>query len=89
MADAILSRPAPVPAAIASTVPVIRLARGLASEGLTIRCDGRTLVIDEVDAVMGIAWYDRLTKAERLHWHRVAGSAAPADAWAAFQRGES
>ena len=39
------------------------------------------------DAELGIAWYNRLSRAERLHWHRVASSAVPADAWRAFQAG--
>lgn len=38
------------------------------------------------DAELGIAWYNRLSRAERIRWHRVSGSAVPADAWAAFQR---
>jgi hypothetical protein len=39
------------------------------------------------DAELGMAWYNRLSKAERLHWHRVAASAVPADCWRAFQAG--
>ena len=39
------------------------------------------------DAELGMAWYNGLTKAERLHSHRVAGSAVPADAWHMFQSG--
>jgi hypothetical protein len=39
------------------------------------------------DAEFGMAWYNGLTKAERLHWHRVAGSAVPADASRMFQSG--
>jgi hypothetical protein len=39
------------------------------------------------DAELGMAWYNGLSKAERLHWHRVAGSAVPAAAWRTFQSG--
>ena len=39
------------------------------------------------DAKIGIAWYNRLSRAERTLWHRVAGSAVPADCWRAFQAG--
>jgi hypothetical protein len=38
------------------------------------------------DAVAGIAWFNSLPHAERLHWLDVAGSAVPADAWEAFKR---
>jgi hypothetical protein len=41
------------------------------------------------DAEMGIRWWNGLTQAERAHWLEVAGSAVPADAWAAFKMGES
>ena len=37
------------------------------------------------DAELGMRWYNGLSKAERLRWHRIAGSAVPADAWRAFQ----
>lgn len=37
------------------------------------------------DTGAGIAWYNSLSCAERLHWHEVADSAVPADAWRAFQ----
>ncbi len=37
------------------------------------------------DAAAGMHWYNGLTKPERLHWRRVAGSAVQADAWRAFQ----
>ena len=87
-----------VPALIAGSVPMVRLSEALARAGLTARHDGdRGLLIIEpaattraripADAEMGMVWYNRLSKAERLHWHRVASSAVPADAWAAFQSG--
>ena len=86
-----------VPAAIAGSVPLVRLSEALARAGLVCRHDAdRGLLVIEgaattratipADAEMGIAWYNRISKAERLHWHRVAGSAVPADAWATFQR---
>lgn len=33
----------------------------------------------------GMAWWNRLTEPERRHWLDRAGSARPADAWAAFK----
>ncbi len=87
-----------VPAAIAGNVPLVRLSEPLARAGLTARhdADRRMLVIEPAqsaqsaipqDAELGMRWYNGLSKAERLRWHRVAGSAVPADAWAAFQSG--
>ena len=87
-----------VPAAIAGNVPLVRLSEALARAGLTARhdADRRMLVIEPAqsaksvipqDAELGMRWYNGLSKAERLRWHRVAGSAVPADAWAAFQSG--
>lgn len=35
----------------------------------------------------GLEWWNGLTESDRAHWMRVAGSAVPADAWKAFQRG--
>ena len=43
---------------------------------------------DLQDAVTGIRWFNGLPKAERRRWLDVAGSAVPADAWAAFKRGQ-
>ncbi len=85
-----------VPAAIAGNVPLVRLSEALARAGLTARhdADRRMLVIEPqqravipADAALGMRWYNGLSKAERLRWHRVAGAAVPADAWAAFQSG--
>jgi hypothetical protein len=91
-----------VPAVIAGNVPLVRLSEALARAGLIGRhdADRGVLVIELVqsqpvavrrlipqDAELGITWYNRLSKAERLHWHRVAASAVPADAWRAFQSG--
>ena len=91
-----------VPAIIAGSVPLVRLSEALARAGLTARHDGDrgVLVIEPAqsqpaaarplipqDAELGITWYNGLSKAERLHWHRVAASAVPADAWRAFQAG--
>ena len=38
------------------------------------------------DEAAGIAWWNRLTEAERAQWLAVAGSAVPADAWVAYKR---
>ena len=88
---------ADVPALIAGNVPLVRLSEALAPAGLTARHDAdRGLLVIEpaatmraripADAELGIAWYNRLSRAERIRWHRVAGSAVPADCWRAFQR---
>ena len=87
-----------VPAVIAGSVPLVTRSEALARAGLTARhdADRRMLVIEPAqsaksvipqDAELGMRWYNGLSKAERLRWHRVAGSAVPADAWAAFQSG--
>ena len=98
-----IRNPTEVPALIAGSVPLVRLSEALARAGLTARhdADRGALVIEPVeggaapkpralipaDADFGIAWYNGLSKAERALWHRVAGSAVPADAWRAFQSG--
>jgi hypothetical protein len=93
-----IRNPTEVPAVIAGSVPLVRLSEALARAGLTARhdADRRMLIIEPAattrttipaDAEMGIAWYNGLSKAERALWHRVAGSAVPADAWRAFQSG--
>ena len=101
MATASISPPtaaSEVPAVIAGNIPVVSLAEALARAGLVGRhdADRHVLVIEPAaavrsvipqDAALGIRWYNGLSKAERLHWHRVAGSAVPADAWRAFQSG--
>ncbi len=87
-----------VPALIAGSVPMVRLSEALARSGLTARhdADRGVLVIEPAhaagvkipaDAELGIAWYNRLSRAERIRWHRAAGSAVPADCWRAFQSG--
>ena len=38
------------------------------------------------DAEAGTVWYNALTREEREHWHRIADSAVPADAWEAYKR---
>ena len=87
-----------VPAIIAGSVPLVRLTEALARSGLTARHDAdRGLLVIEpaaitraripADAELGIAWYNRLSRAERIRWHRAAGSAVPADCWRAFQSG--
>lgn len=37
------------------------------------------------DALRGSLWWNSISRAERLHWLEIAGSAVPADAWRAFQ----
>ena len=42
---------------------------------------------DTDDSRAGLAWYNRATLTERRHWHQVARSAVPADAWEAYKAG--
>ena len=84
-----------VPAVIAGSVNLMAFAGALAQAGIVGRYDADrgVLVIEPAevssvipkDAELGMAWYNRLTKAERLHWHRVAASAVPADAWTCYK----
>lgn len=39
------------------------------------------------EALVGMAWWNGLTRTERARWLEIAGSARPADAWRAFQAG--
>jgi hypothetical protein len=39
---------------------------------------------DDRDVAIGMAVYNGWTRAERLHWHQVAGSARPVDAYRAY-----
>lgn len=43
---------------------------------------------DTDDVRAGMAWYNRATVTERRHWHEIARSAVPADAWEAYKAGE-
>jgi hypothetical protein len=82
-----------VPAMIAASVPASRLARALAEAGLRTRYDAgkQALIIepraaDVADGLIGMAVYNGWTRAERMHWHTVARSSVPADAWEAWRR---
>lgn len=54
-------------------------------------CDGRAMLPSQTaqerpgDALVGMSWYNGLTRQERAEWHRKARSAVPADAWRAFK----
>ena len=39
------------------------------------------------DARAGLAWYNSANVTERRHWHQIARSAVPADAWEAYKAG--
>ena len=39
------------------------------------------------EALIGMSWFNGLSRSERAYWLDVAGSACPAAAWAAFQSG--
>ena len=87
-----------VVAIVAADVSLLRLARALATENLVVRDDAdRGVVLIEPagllpnlfseDVRRGVDWYNRLSEAERLHWHKVANSNMPADCWDAFKCG--
>ena len=38
------------------------------------------------DEQQGMDWWNQLTEDERANWLQIAGSAVPAEAWAAYQR---
>jgi hypothetical protein len=38
------------------------------------------------DDLAGAAWWDSLSEPRRADWREIAGSAKPADAWAAYKR---
>jgi hypothetical protein len=83
-----------VPAVIAGSVNLLKFSEALALAGLIGRHDAdRGLLVIEpaqearkpVPAWSGMAVYNGWTEAERALWHRVAASAVPADAVAAFE----
>ena len=39
------------------------------------------------DALVGMLWWNELTRAERAYWLDVVGTAVPSDGWRAFQAG--
>ena len=84
-----------VPAVIAGSVNLMAFAGALAQAGIVGRYDADrgVLVIEPAQgarqpvnpAWSGMAIYNGWTEAERALWHRVAASAVPADAVAAFE----
>jgi hypothetical protein len=82
-----------LPAVIAGTVPASRLARALAEAGLRTRYDsGRNALIIEpraerevAGALVGMSVYNSWSRQERMHWHQIARSSVPADAWEAWR----
>lgn len=46
------------------------------------RCDPKPTA----DEAAGIAWWNGLSEADRAAWLKGAGSAVPAEAWAAFKQ---
>ena len=49
--------------------------------------DGARLRSPTVSEQVGMAWWNRLSEAERAYWLRVANSARPVDAYRAYSRG--
>jgi hypothetical protein len=39
------------------------------------------------EALIGMSWFNGLSRSERAYWLELAGSARPADAWRTFQAG--
>ena len=64
---------------------------GLDDDAKCELCDGSAALPPQTaqerpaDALLGMAWYNGLTRRERSEWHQRAGSAVPADAWAAYK----
>lgn len=42
-----------------------------------------------IDEENGMTWWNSLTEVARSYWLSVAGSAVPADAWAAYKLAQS
>lgn len=85
-----------VSAVIAGSVNLLKFTEALARAGIVGRFDSdrRVLVLEparkpernSADALTDMAVYNGWTKAERMHWHTVARSSVPADAWEAYKR---
>jgi hypothetical protein len=82
-----------VPALIAGNVNLMRFAEALARAGMAGRYDAArgVLVLEAMEpdhnpaeALVGMAVYNGWSRAERAHWHQVAHSAVPADAFNAY-----
>lgn len=78
-------------ARIRGDVDIFALLGTLEQAGLCGTFDGECLVIEPAEEECAILewepmrWYNSLSPTERAHWHEVAGSAAPTDAWAAWK----
>jgi hypothetical protein len=48
--------------------------------------DRRVSDVIHRDAMEGILWWNSMTEGDRANWMKIAGSAVPAEAWAAYQR---
>ena len=85
-----------IPASIAGTVHLMRVSQAIACPDRVGRKEaGRHLIFrpaaredrGPADALVGMARWNGLTRAERVYWLDVAGPAVPADGWRAFQTG--
>jgi hypothetical protein len=45
--------------------------------------------VEEGSTQQGVDWWNRLQEPQRAHWLAVAGSAVPAEAWAAYLLGQA
>jgi len=43
----------------------------------------------DTDGEAGMFWWNNITEVQRAYWLSVAGSAVPADAWAAYKIAQS
>jgi hypothetical protein len=50
---------------------------------------GGAFAVEEVNPRQGMDWWNLLQEPERAHWLAVAGSAVPAEAWAAYLLGQA
>lgn len=41
--------------------------------------------LKKADVLLGMLWWNRLTKSQRASWLKLANSAVPADAWRKFK----
>lgn len=84
-----------VPAVIAGSVNLMRFTEALARAGVVGRYDADRQVLvlepasaprrDVADGLVGMAAYNGWSREERMHWHTVARSSVPADAWEAWK----
>lgn len=48
--------------------------------------DKKVAAVVSRDDMEGILWWNSIAEGDRANWMKIAGSAVPADAWAAYKR---